>query len=79
MLKPMFVLHKDESGNVLAANSFDADYQLSSWLRERDFRAGDRLEFHEAVKRPRVRRSRACHPSIHHRAAGATGSASDCW
>lgn len=52
MFKPMFALHKDASGNIIAASSFDQDYQLSSWLRDRDFRSGDKLEFHEVALRP---------------------------
>lgn len=51
MFKPMFALHKDANGDVLAASSFTAEYQLSSWLREREFRAGDNLEFKETAVR----------------------------
>lgn len=52
MFKPMFALHKDASGSVIAANSFKYEYDLTSWLRDRDFRAGDILEFREAKVRP---------------------------
>jgi hypothetical protein len=50
-MKPMYALHKDSSGQILAAGSFSYDFEFSKFLRELDVRPGDSLHFGEAVKR----------------------------
>ena len=50
-MKPMYALHKDNSGAILSAGSFSYDYELQPWLRGLDLRPGDSIEFGEAVKR----------------------------
>lgn len=50
-MQPIYALHKDRQGTVLGASAFSYDYELQSWLRSLDVRAGDRIEFDEAAKR----------------------------
>lgn len=50
-MKPMYALHKDREGAILAANAFSYDCELGTWMRGLDIRAGDKIEFGEVVVR----------------------------
>lgn len=50
-MKPMFALHKDKGGPILTAGTFAYDFELGNFVRGLDLRAGDVIEFGEAVKR----------------------------
>jgi hypothetical protein len=50
-MKPMYALHKDETGSILAATSFSYDYEIATFIRNADLRPGDSIHFGEAIKR----------------------------
>jgi hypothetical protein len=54
-MKPVYALHKDASGAVLAAGNFDYSFKLGDWLKSLDIRAGDRIEFGEVLEREKDR------------------------
>lgn len=50
-MKPLYALHKDAEGKVIAAGSFGYSYMLRDWLNRLDVRSGDKIEFGETVER----------------------------
>jgi hypothetical protein len=50
-MKPIYALHKDATGAVLNAGSFDYSYKLNDWLRALNVRAGDTITFGEVAVR----------------------------
>lgn len=53
-MQPLYAIHRDATGAVLTAGSFDYHYKLQDWLRSLDVRAGDKIEFGEVVVRDEV-------------------------
>lgn len=51
MMKPLFLLHKDRLGKVLAAGNAADDYELGTLVRTFDLRDGDTIEVGEVAKR----------------------------
>jgi len=51
-MKPLYALHKDDAGKIIAAGDFDYSYKLGDWLKSLDVRAGDTIEFGEKAERP---------------------------
>lgn len=49
--KPMFALHKDKDGKVLAAKSWKYSYEFVEWVQGADIRSGDTIEFGETATR----------------------------
>lgn len=50
-MNPLYALHKDAAGKILATGDFDYRFKLSDWLKSLDVRAGDTIEFGEKAKR----------------------------
>lgn len=51
---PLYALHKDRMGRIVATGNFTDSDMLNDWLRARDVRAGDRIEFGECLARDEV-------------------------
>ncbi len=64
MASPLYALHKDANGKVLNASSSNYSFELSSWLRALDIRAGDKVEFEALAVRPKETTEEATEEAI---------------